>query len=194
MLPNTCRGVQAGGGLGEGLQAPHAEQCEECMTEAQTPALHVLPMSDSQGAAGLMALSSVLFQKTKQQSHTEEAISKYLLQALLSHGQGQLLPVAVPAPAQGVGEEEGGGQSAAQAHVARSRGCAGAAAAVLVWLGPAAGGSWLWLGHRSRRQCSASLQLCSPINKRCLHRKGPGAACLCRAKAGTLAGPDLLLA
>lgn len=39
----------------------------ECVSKAQMPARRALP-------AGLKALSSLLFQKTKQQSHTEEAV------------------------------------------------------------------------------------------------------------------------
>lgn len=46
----------------------------ECTTKVVMPALCALPVPHSQGAAGLMAPSSIPFQKTKQQSHTEEAI------------------------------------------------------------------------------------------------------------------------
>ena len=87
----------------------------------------------------------------------------------------------------------GGGQSAAQAHAAISRGCEGSPAAALVGLGPAAESSWLRLGWKGRRQRSASPRLCSPMNKRFLRRKGPGAACPCKAKAGALEGAGPLL-
>lgn len=136
-VPQHAGAPQAGGGLLRGADRTKACMDGQCC---------VFACGQWPRGRGLTLLSSLLLQKAKQQSHTEEAIE---VSTSSSPAQMQAGAVLV----QGV-REMGAGQGTTLAHATMSRGCEG------LWLRA----PW-WLGWRSRRECSASPGSAAPYEQ-----------------------------